>query len=1091
MPEQTSIAKITRPRLPKVLPRKRLFQLLDKGLDVPVTWINGPAGSGKTTLVASYLDACNVPCLWYQLDEGDSDIASFFYYLGLAAQKAAPRRQTQLPLLTMEYLRGIPTFTRRYFENLCSRLKPPYMIVLDNYHHIKPEALLHDVIRDALSVIPEGIRVTVVSRGVPPPSLALLNTYNRICFIGWEDLKFEKGETALLLKSAFGRGLSEPVLTQMQEMTTGWAAGLVLLMERLRTGIVGPEDLDRFQPREFFDYFATELFLKADQETQDFLLKTSFLPHISAGAAAELTGRENAGPVLAALSRNHFFTEQRSAADPVYQYHPLFREFLTARAKESYSNEEMLLLYRRAGDILVKDGEVDAAVDLYSRAAEWKGVTRLVLTNALSMMSQGRNHSLEVWLRTIPEDILCREPWLLYWMGVCRMPFALAEGRKYFEKAFALFRKKRDASGVFLAWSGVVESVIQELGDLSEMDPWIALLDALMKEYPVFPSQQIEGHVTARIFMALSLRQPWHPAFEVWKSKAQALVDSGAEASLRMLCGFYLLTHFLQIGEVASCERVMSSMRVIIGSNKNVSPLAYTMGKMADAWLAWATCSYGRCLRVMEEGLEKSEESGVHLWDNLLLTMGVCASFGLSDLSQAGILLDRMALLLERGRPLDKFYYYGQAGWYSMQGQDVRRALSFSTTALDMATRIGFLGAEAKNRFARAHYMHLLGNDAQAKDQLEKCRAIGQKVKSPLIVFYCLLKKATIAFAEADEKRGLQFLLDAMALGREKGFAAFNFTNWPEDELSSLCVKALEEEIEPDFVTDMIRKRNLVPVEPPLHIGNWPWSVQIHTLGRFEIVRDGKLLRFAGKVQKKPLEMLKALIAFGSKDVSEERITDALWPDAEGDAARLSFKTTLHRLRQVLGNDEFIQLTESRVSLDRRYCWVDVWAFETLVEKAELIRRELGELGRKGAVQNATQERYLDLLGKAFSTYGGHFLHNDQEKQWTTSYRERLRSKFLGVVTALGESWTAQAEKKQASRSREAIQHAIEYYQKGLEIDDVAEDFYQNLMVCYGKLGRKAEAAKVYKRFRSTLAASLGVEPSQETEDIYLSIIKK
>jgi DNA-binding SARP family transcriptional activator len=491
----------------------------------------------------------------------------------------------------------------------------------------------------------------------------------------------------------------------------------------------------------------------------------------------------------------------------------------------------------------------------------------------------------------------------------------------------------------------------------------------------------------------------------------------------------------------------------------------------------------------MEEGLTKSEESGVHLWDNLLLTMGVCAAHGVNDLPRAAILLDRMALLLERGRPLDKFYYYGQAGWYSMRCQDVHRAISFSTTAFDLATNIGFLGAEAKNRFARAHYMHLLGKNAQAKGHLAKCRAIGQKVKSPLIVFYCLLKNAAIAFAEVDEKRGLKFLLDAMTLGREKGYAAFNFTNWLQEELSYLCVKALEAGIEPDFVTDMIRKRNLVPETPPLHVENWPWAVRIHTLGRFEIVRDGKPLRFAGKVQKKPLEMLKALIAFGSKDVVEERITDALWPDAEGDAARLSFKTTLHRLRQVLGSDEFIQLKEGRMSLDRRYCWVDAWAFERMLENAECGVRN-AEL-RKSKKTDQNKKTEVIHLEKALVLYRGHFLETDKEKPWTVSTRERLRSKFLGAVTVLGDHWTAQAEKRPTSRSLTAIRQAIQCYERGIEIDDVAEDLYQNLMICYGKLGRKAEAAKVYKRFQSTLAASLGVEPSEETENIYRSIVKK
>lgn len=77
-------AKITSPRLSGVVQRSRLFSLLDDCSARPVTWVTASAGSGKTTLVASWVQARKIPCLWYQVDEGDGDIASFFYYMAMA-----------------------------------------------------------------------------------------------------------------------------------------------------------------------------------------------------------------------------------------------------------------------------------------------------------------------------------------------------------------------------------------------------------------------------------------------------------------------------------------------------------------------------------------------------------------------------------------------------------------------------------------------------------------------------------------------------------------------------------------------------------------------------------------------------------------------------------------------------------------------------------------------------------------------------------------------------------------------------------------------------------------------------------------------
>jgi DNA-binding SARP family transcriptional activator len=71
------------------------------------------------------------------------------------------------------------------------------------------------------------------------------------------------------------------------------------------------------------------------------------------------------------------------------------------------------------------------------------------------------------------------------------------------------------------------------------------------------------------------------------------------------------------------------------------------------------------------------------------------------------------------------------------------------------------------------------------------------------------------------------------------------------------------------------------------------------------------------------------------------------------------------------------------------------------------------------------------------------------------------------------------------------LKEAVQYFEKALEKDELAEVFYQQLMVCYDKLGQQARAVRVYKRCNSILSESLGICPSEETETIYHNVSKK
>jgi DNA-binding SARP family transcriptional activator len=249
---------------------------------------------------------------------------------------------------------------------------------------------------------------------------------------------------------------------------------------------------------------------------------------------------------------------------------------------------------------------------------------------------------------------------------------------------------------------------------------------------------------------------------------------------------------------------------------------------------------------------------------------------------------------------------------------------------------------------------------------------------------------------------------------------------------------------------------------------NWP--IRIFTLGRFNLLVHGQPPDHGRKVPHRPLVFLKALIAMGGRDISSSTIASALWPDADGDNAQRSFDTTLYRLRKLLGDDRILILRDGKVTLDSRYCWVDVWSLERLLGYQQRIR------SRDATGRNAYQLEHL--MQRVLGLYQGHFLAREDATSWSVSLRERLRSKFIYNLLDLGRYWERHG----------FWDKAIQCYQKGLEVDDLIEVFYQRLMLCNLETRQISAGMAAYRRCRQMLSVVLGLQPEPETEAIYQSL---
>src|SRR5207248_2580635 len=115
------------PTLHDHVPRPALLARLEAATRrAPITWVAGLPGSGKTSLVARWIEEAKRPCLWYRLDEHDADLAQLFHALACSASRA-------LPVWSPEHQADLADFARAFFAELA---REPVTIVLDDCHRI-------------------------------------------------------------------------------------------------------------------------------------------------------------------------------------------------------------------------------------------------------------------------------------------------------------------------------------------------------------------------------------------------------------------------------------------------------------------------------------------------------------------------------------------------------------------------------------------------------------------------------------------------------------------------------------------------------------------------------------------------------------------------------------------------------------------------------------------------------------------------------------------------------------------------------------------------------------------------------------------
>jgi DNA-binding SARP family transcriptional activator len=1034
-------------------------------------WIEGPAGSGKTTLVNGFLDSEKASSIWYRFDERDAEPETFFHHLSRAVGSEESKHNLALPVPSSECESDILDFARSYFSDFYrniqkskpARTQGNKYIVFDDCHLVPKESQLHHIAKIALSELAGDLRLIFISRSSIPPALASKLASRRLAVIGWDDIRLDMDETTEIIKLLHaGQEISNEFSNALYQTTQGWIAGLVLFIEHLRKAH-GDQAFDNCLPPMVDEYFAGAVFDKTDTVTRNFLMRSAFLPFMTSELAAQVTGNKHAGELLDHLHWGNCFTEKLVNDSDIYIYHSQFRKFLIGRAQLAIKQDELAEVRKLAAASLMATGSNRQAAELYVDAGDWEALSALVMENAQDLLAQGRSGLLRSWLLAMPTDFLMSNPSMMYWRGTCDQFVDPCLARSMFQSSYLKFEELGDRDGQLLSVSAIVDTGVA-CWEFRFLDTWIDAIANLLDERGKSSGSAIEVRATTALFIALMFREADYERIAPWCERIKQLIYACNNCEQRLAMGSYLLIYKCWLGHLQESAVLLGVLRP--DRLEDISPAVRLQWGIAEACYAWFTSNWEHCNRMVELCVNTASACGSSVLDSVVLAQGIYGSLSSGDMPRGRTYLDKMKATVQIS-PLYRSHYYYLEGWYQALAGKITDALRQLFVALELAEKEGCPLPIAASHVEIAGLLLEQGKLLQAEKHLQLAETSTSSMRSIVLEIKCLFARARLACKQNRPEDMIRAVQQAFSLSRAEGIS--NFPWWYPPAMSAICVKALETGIEPNYVQELVRTRGLVPDTPPVLLETWPWAIKIYSLGRFAVTRDGQSLQIGGKGQRMPLMLLKVLIALGGRDVPESKVCETLWSGAEPDSAHSTFTTTLLRLRKLLGVPDLLQMGHGRLSLNSRCCWVDAWSFERAVREIAANWVVLSNIG-DNAVQRA--ERALDL-------YNGSFLPDEDDSEYAIiSTRKRLREKHVHLVERLGEIYVAQNKHAEA----------LACFERGLEVDDLVEEFYRDLMACHFRLGNFVTALQIYERCRDVLTAHFGAGPSPRTRALHFSI---
>jgi LuxR family maltose regulon positive regulatory protein len=387
--------------------RARLFALLDRGVQGRVTLVCGPAGSGKSTLVSSWLRGADLPgpAAWVAVDRDESD-ATRFWATALDALRGSGALAPGDPLATVAPapLGGHEELLTALLEGL-QRLEAPLVLVLEDLHHLRSQEALRGLER-LLGRAPVQLRTIVVSRRDPKLGLHRLRLAGELTEIRAADLGFTAEEAAELLAGA-GVEVRDDDVERLHRRTEGWAAGLRLAALSLSRHEAPERFVAEFSgsERTVADYLLGEVLASEAPEVRDLLLRTCILDQVTGPLADVLTGRADSARLLHHLEEANALVVAVDVARTWFRYHHLLADLLRLELRREAPGE-VAGLHRAAALWLAENGHPIDSIRHAGLSGDAELAAELLGRHWVQLILDGEEATLAALLAGLPSGLV-------------------------------------------------------------------------------------------------------------------------------------------------------------------------------------------------------------------------------------------------------------------------------------------------------------------------------------------------------------------------------------------------------------------------------------------------------------------------------------------------------------------------------------------------------------------------------------------------------------------------------------------------------------------------------------------------------------